>query len=99
MVFLTTGQRFEQVFGPFGILHFISPFLPFECPKIDEGYRRIITYNSDCVVNGVVVASNDYNHQSLALSGNTERSDPETFSLLNHNTDTDYLLDRQSQLT
>ena len=23
--------------------------------RIDEGYRRIITYNSDCVVNGVVV--------------------------------------------
>ena len=61
MVFLTRGQRFQQVFGPCGFLHFLSPFLPFECPKIDEGYRRIITYNSDFVVNGVVVPSNDYN--------------------------------------
>lgn len=58
MVYLTRGQRFRNVFGgrgPLGLLHFITPFLPFESPRIDEGYRRIITYNSDCVVNGVVV--------------------------------------------
>jgi len=58
VVYLTRGQRFRNVFGgrgPLGLLHFITPFLPFESPRIDEGYRRIITYNSDCVVNGVVV--------------------------------------------
>ena len=63
MVYLTKGQRFRNVFGPCGLLHFLSPFLPFECPRIDEGYRRIITYNSDLVVNGVVVM-NTLNHEN-----------------------------------
>lgn len=73
MVYLTRGQRFRQVFGPMGILHFASPFLPFEKPRIDEGYRRIITYNSDFVVNGVVVATNTdtyENQENLSLLEN-----------------------------
>ena len=59
MVYYGPFQRFEQVFGPCGILHFLSPFLPFEDPKVDLGYRRIITYNSDYVVNGVAVQQAD----------------------------------------
>jgi hypothetical protein len=54
MVFLTSSQRFHQVFGTMGVLHFLSPFLPFEGPKIEEGYRRLITYNSDHVVDGML---------------------------------------------
>lgn len=74
MVYLSHSQRFRQVFGPLGILHFISPFLPFENPRIDEGFRRIITYNSDFVVNGVVVASGDFqeNQEELSLLENTD---------------------------
>lgn len=74
MVYLSRSQRFRQVFGPIGFLHFISPFLPFENPRIDEGYRRIITYNSDFVVNGVVVATGDNweNQEQLSLLENVE---------------------------
>ena len=57
MVYLSPSQRFKQVFGQCGLLHFLSPFLPFDSPKVDDGYRRIITYNSDYVVNGMVYAA------------------------------------------
>ena len=63
MVYYGPFQRFEQVFGPCGILHFLSPFLPFEDPKVDLGYRRIITYNSDYVVNGVAVQADDFTNR------------------------------------
>ena len=36
VVYLTRGQRFRNVFGgrgPLGLLHFITPFLPFESPR------------------------------------------------------------------
>jgi len=72
MVYLTKGQRFRNVFGPCGLLHFLSPFLPFECPRIDDGYRRIITYNSDCVVNGVVIM-NPNNHESQDIDEEQHR--------------------------
>ena len=72
MVYLTKGQRFRNVFGPCGLLHFLSPFLPFECPRIDDGYRRIITYNSDYVVNGVVVM-NPNNHENQDIDEEQHR--------------------------
>ena len=78
MVFLTRRQRFQQVFGPFGLLHFLSPFLPFENPKVDEGYRRILTYNSDIVVNGVVVCNDSYEHatqEELSLLENIDSTE------------------------
>ena len=65
------NQRFSQVFGPCGFLHFFFPFLPFEAPLVDEGYRRIITYNSDYVVDGMVV-TNHREEETLALLENTE---------------------------
>lgn len=51
---LTAGQRFELVFGSCGLMHFLVPFVPYDGPPVDEGYRRIITYNSDYVRNGMV---------------------------------------------
>ena len=60
MVYLTASERFRLVFGEFGLLHFFSPILPFQNPKVDEGYRRIITYNSDYVANGMLVSPSNY---------------------------------------
>ena len=60
MVYLTAGERFRQVFGECGLLHFFSPILPFQNPKVDEGYRRIITYNSDYVANGMLVSPSNF---------------------------------------
>ena len=40
VVYLTRGQRFRNVFGgrgPLGLLHFITPFLPFESPRYVSG--------------------------------------------------------------
>lgn len=71
MIYLSMNQRFSQVFGPCGFLHFFFPFLPFEAPLVDEGYRRIITYNSDYVVDGMVV-TNHREEETLALLENTE---------------------------
>ena len=54
---LSSSQRFRMVFGDCGYLHFLFPFLPFYVPEVDEGYRRIITYNQDYVLNGMVVTN------------------------------------------
>ena len=71
MVYLSANQRFNQVFGYCGFLHSFFPILPFEPPQVDEGYRRIITYNSDYVVDGMVY-TNHQEEETLALLENTE---------------------------
>jgi len=35
-------EKFSQVFGTMGLLHFLFPLLPFEEPYIEPGYRRLI---------------------------------------------------------
>ena len=36
-------EKFEQVFGKFGLLHFLFPFLPFRNdPYCEPGYRRLL---------------------------------------------------------
>lgn len=74
MIFMTNGQRFTNVFGKCGMLHFLCPFLPFPNPRVDEGYRRIITYNSDRVVDGLVITTNfnDSNDERFSLLDNAE---------------------------
>ena len=71
MIYLNMNQRFSRVFGPCGLLHFFFPFLPFEAPPVDEGYRRIITYNSDYVVDGMVI-TNHREEETMALLENTD---------------------------
>ncbi len=46
-----------QVFGECGWLHFLVPLVPFEGPKPELGYRRIITYNHDYIVDGTIYSS------------------------------------------
>ena len=36
------GEKFSRVFGTLGILHFLFPFLPFEEPFMEPGYRRLL---------------------------------------------------------
>ena len=49
---------FREVFGDFGLFHFVFPFSPFEGqPTPVEGYRRVISYNHDFVLNGMVHTS------------------------------------------
>ena len=51
-------EKFINVFGTFGFLHFVCPFLPFGEESVTEpGYRRIVTYNNDYILNGVVHTS------------------------------------------
>jgi len=57
---VTRWERFQTVFGgSLGILHFVTPFLPCGAlePAIEHGYRRIVTYNNDYIVNGMVHTS------------------------------------------
>ena len=36
-------EKFENVFGKFGFLHFLFPFLPFrDDPQCEPGYRRLL---------------------------------------------------------
>ena len=50
--------HFREVFGDFGLFHFVFPFTPFEGqPTPVEGYRRVISYNHDFVLNGMVHTS------------------------------------------
>lgn len=46
-----------QVFGPCGWLHFLVPIVPFDGPEPVVGYRRIITYNNDYILDGTVFTS------------------------------------------
>jgi len=39
---LNYGEKFRNVFGTMGILHFLFPFLPFEEPYLEPGYRRLL---------------------------------------------------------
>ena len=48
---------FEDVFGQCGLLHFLLPMVPFEMPKAELGYRRIVTFNNDYVDNGTIRTS------------------------------------------
>lgn len=50
-------EHFEQVFGTCGWIHFLIPWVPFEMPKVEMGYRRIITYNNDYIMNGTIYTS------------------------------------------
>ena len=51
-------HHFREVFGDFGLFHFVFPFTPFEGqPTPVEGYRRVISYNHDFVLNGMVHTS------------------------------------------
>jgi len=51
-------EKFTNVFGTCGLLHFVSPFLPFgQDPVVEAGYRRIVTFNNDYVLNGMVHTS------------------------------------------
>jgi hypothetical protein len=51
-------DRFREVFGTFGLLHFLVPMVPFDGqPEPVVGYRRVITYNNDYVYNGMIHTS------------------------------------------
>ena len=51
-------DHFRDVFGDFGIFHFLFPLSPFDGqPAPVEGYRRVISYNHDFVLNGMVHTS------------------------------------------
>jgi len=51
-------DHFREVFGDFGLIHFLFPFTPFDGqPTPVEGYRRVISYNHDFVLNGMVHTS------------------------------------------
>ena len=54
-------DRFRLVFGSYGFMHFISAFNPLErnASVVEAGYRRIVTYNNDYIVNGVVHTSEE----------------------------------------
>ncbi len=52
-------RRFRDVFGECGWLHLLVPVVPFEMPKVDMGYRRIITYNNDYIMNGTIHTSEE----------------------------------------
>nr|ACO15224.1 Probable palmitoyltransferase ZDHHC21 [Caligus clemensi] len=47
-------NTYSDVFGSCGWIVILIPFTPFSLPSIDPGYRRIITYNNDFVLNGIV---------------------------------------------
>ena len=51
------ASRFTDVFGQCGLLHFLMPYVPFEMPKVQHGYRRIIIYNNDFILNGTIQTS------------------------------------------
>ncbi|XP_071744904.1 uncharacterized protein [Lepeophtheirus salmonis] len=51
---LEIKNTYSDVFGSCGWIVFLIPFTPFSLPPIEPGYRRIITYNNDFVLNGVV---------------------------------------------
>jgi len=60
----TKWDRFRQIFGgSLGFLHFLFPFLPSLGPcgvlpsVVEDGYRRIVTYNNDYISNGMVHTS------------------------------------------
>lgn len=44
---MTIAEKFQQVFGSCGLLYFIFPFVPFDSPEVEPGYRRIITYGNE----------------------------------------------------
>ena len=39
---LDFSEKFKNVFGTMGLLHFFLPFLPFEEPYLEPGYRRLL---------------------------------------------------------
>ena len=58
---MTACERFRLVFGPCGLMHFITAFNPLNrrSPAVEEGYRRIVTYNNDYILNGMVHTSEE----------------------------------------
>ena len=52
-------DNFLEVFGQCGFLHFLVPLVPFDAPKPPVGYRRIITYNNDYILNGTIHTSEE----------------------------------------
>ncbi len=53
-------ERFAEVFGECGLMHFLVPVVPFTESALLEppvGYRRIIVYNNDYVQNGNICSS------------------------------------------
>ena len=54
-------ERFRLVFGNFGFMHFLTAFNPLNrrAPAVEQGYRRIVTYNNDYVQNGMVYTSEE----------------------------------------
>ena len=53
----TCCQRFRDVFGDCGLLHFFVPMVPFDMPKAEVGYRRLLMYNNDYILNGTILTS------------------------------------------
>jgi hypothetical protein len=43
---ISYSDRFYDVFGQCGILHFVIPLVPFDMPRAEVGYRRIVTFNN-----------------------------------------------------
>ena len=54
-------ERFRLAFGSFGFMHFLTAFNPLNRrpPAVEQGYRRIVTYNNDYVQNGMVYTSEE----------------------------------------
>ena len=52
-------DRFTVVFGSCGLLHFLFPAFPYlgRPAAVENGYRRIVTYNNDYILNGMVHTS------------------------------------------
>ena len=58
---MTYCERFRLVFGSCGMMHFICAFNPLSrrSPVLEQGFRRIVTYNNDYILNGMVYTSEE----------------------------------------